>query len=210
MPVKSWVKRSSSRSFGPGTPISLALMLTTPTSSMSGGLAGPGPANRTQARKVRGSAKTPVAPLRGHVVPHGELAANHAVRLRVPRALELARRVVRAHVGGHVADDGVEEGLLAGEQLLLREPEPFVGTPRLIRSWAKAASGSRRTASSAGRKNGSIRRSSFMSSMTAAWNVLRSIRRSPVCDESSGRPVPHSMPAALVPARLAGPPGRGA
>ena len=59
MPVKSWVKRSSSSSFGPGTPISLMPMLTTPTSSMSGGLAGPGPANRTQARKVRGSAKTP-------------------------------------------------------------------------------------------------------------------------------------------------------
>ena len=59
MPMKSCVNRSSSRSFGPGTPISLVAMLRTPTSSMSGGLAGPGPANRTQARKVRGSARTP-------------------------------------------------------------------------------------------------------------------------------------------------------
>ena len=41
---------SSSISFGPGTPISLMLMLMNPTSSMSGVTYGPGPEKRTQAR----------------------------------------------------------------------------------------------------------------------------------------------------------------
>ena len=46
----SCVNCSSSRSFGPGTPISLTLMLMKPTSSMSGVMYGPGPEKRTQAR----------------------------------------------------------------------------------------------------------------------------------------------------------------
>ncbi len=49
MPEKSCVKRSSSISLGPGTPITFTPMLSTPTSSMSGGSAGPGPPKRTQA-----------------------------------------------------------------------------------------------------------------------------------------------------------------
>ena len=49
MPVKSWVCFSSSSNFGPGTCMSLMPMLSTPTSSISGGRAGPGPLKRTQA-----------------------------------------------------------------------------------------------------------------------------------------------------------------
>ncbi len=49
-PIMSCVPCSSSSSFGPGTPISLMLMLMNPTSSMSGVMYGPGPEKRTQAR----------------------------------------------------------------------------------------------------------------------------------------------------------------
>ena len=49
-PNMSSVSCSSSRSFGPGTPISLTLMLMKPTSSMSGVMYGPGPEKRTHAR----------------------------------------------------------------------------------------------------------------------------------------------------------------
>ena len=42
-PIMSWVYCSSSRSFGPGTSMSLIAMLTKPTSSMSAGRFGPGP-----------------------------------------------------------------------------------------------------------------------------------------------------------------------
>ena len=66
------------------------------------------------------------APLRQHVVAHDELAANDAVRLGVPRALELAGGIVLPHVGGHVRDDRVEEGLPGGQELLLRDPEALV------------------------------------------------------------------------------------
>ena len=72
-----------------------------------------------------------VAPLGRYVVSHRELAANHPVRLGVPRALELARRVMQAHVGGHVRDDRVEEGLLAGEGLFLREPQALIPAPQI-------------------------------------------------------------------------------
>ena len=49
-PSMSCVCCSSSSSFGPGTPISLMLMLMNPTSSMSGVMYGPGPEKRTHAR----------------------------------------------------------------------------------------------------------------------------------------------------------------
>ena len=55
-PNMSCVCFSSSISFGPGTPISLMLMLMKPTSSMSGVTYGPGPEKRTHARNARGSA----------------------------------------------------------------------------------------------------------------------------------------------------------
>ena len=47
--IRSWVKRSSSMSFGPGTPITLIPTEHCPRSSMSGGASGPGPENRTHA-----------------------------------------------------------------------------------------------------------------------------------------------------------------
>src|SRR5258706_232322 len=46
-------------SLGPGTPISLMPKLSTPTSSISGGGAGPGPAKRTQAGNSAGVARPP-------------------------------------------------------------------------------------------------------------------------------------------------------
>ena len=55
----SCVNFSSSINFGPGTCISLTLILMNPTSSMSGVIYGPGPEKRTHAGKTRGSAKMP-------------------------------------------------------------------------------------------------------------------------------------------------------
>ena len=55
-PNMSRVCCSSARSFGPGTPISLMLMLMKPMSSMSGVMYGPGPEKRTHALYVFGSA----------------------------------------------------------------------------------------------------------------------------------------------------------
>jgi hypothetical protein len=57
--MKSWVSFSSSISFGPSTPITLIEQLTKPTSSISFGMSGPGPAKRTHALYVFGFAKTP-------------------------------------------------------------------------------------------------------------------------------------------------------
>ena len=47
--IRSWVKRSSSISLGPGTPITLIPTEHWPRSSMSGGAYGPGPEKRTHA-----------------------------------------------------------------------------------------------------------------------------------------------------------------
>ena len=58
---------------------------------------------------------------------------------------------------------------------------------RLMRAWTTAARGSRRSASRAGRKNGSTRRSSFMSSMAASWNRLRSIAPPPLVTSRPAR-----------------------
>ena len=58
---------------------------------------------------------------------------------------------------------------------------------RLMRAWTRAARGSRRIASRAGRKNGSTRRSSFMISMAASWNRLRSIAPPPLVTSRPAR-----------------------
>ena len=60
------------------------------------------------------------------VVTDGELAAHHAVRLRVASALEVARIPEPPHLRGELVDDRLEVLLLPGLRPLLGEPEPVV------------------------------------------------------------------------------------
>ena len=120
-PSKSCVNCSSSRSFGPGTPISLMLMLMKPTSSMSGVTYGPGP-GEAHPRAVGARLGEDAAPhVLRQVVADGELGAHDAVRLGVAAALEVARLPEAAHLRGERVDDRLEVLLLVRLDALLGE-----------------------------------------------------------------------------------------
>ena len=152
---------SSSSSFGPGTPISLMAQLTKPTSSMSLGQSGP--ARRSAPRPDRFRFSEYTAPkVRGMSSRIVTLRAHDAVRLGVAGALVVRRGQCRHMYPAIVSmiDSRCCSSSGCGRSSAMRNPSSCL--PRLIRCWNMFASGSRSVASTAGRKNGSNRRSMSM------------------------------------------------
>ena len=122
----SCVNFSSSISFGPGTPISLMLMLMKPDIfdvrrdvGAGTGKAHPGPVGP----RLRVDA---VPQLGRQAVVDDELAAHDAVRLRVAAALEAAGLPEQPHLLVEARDDRVEIGLFVRDRLFLGDRQSFV------------------------------------------------------------------------------------
>ena len=132
-PIKSCVPCSSSSSFGPGTPMSLMLMLMKPTSSMSRRdvRARPREADPGAVRASR-LGEDPAPHVLGEVVADRELGADDSVRLRVAAALEVARASRAARICAvERVDDRLEALLLVRLDPLLGDREALVGAPQV-------------------------------------------------------------------------------
>src|SRR4051794_4005504 len=181
----SCVNFSWSISFGPGTPISLMLMLMNPTSSISGVTYGPGPENRTQARKVCGFAKMPCRNCGGRSSwTMNSPRTMPCVLVFPPRSNPPGfhrPRICCSKLETIEASKASSSAI--GRSSAMRNPS--LGRCMLMSAVVNRVSPSPNSASNAGRTNGSNRRS--MRTISDRKSLSRSRKTEPVLARGAGR-----------------------